>query len=127
MRETRTAVRAAIVALLAVGLMATTAVAGQRSESDADRHRPAQLTLVHGIDGDNGFPVDISVWKLGGGIQHFKDVTYGTVAGPLEVEAGIYRVSIRAAGAPWYSTAAPEDVGVVVSRSEQVRRGPSHG
>ncbi len=104
MRDLRTAVRAVIVAFVAVGLMATTAVAGQRSESHTRWHRPANLTLVHGIDGAHGFPVDISVWKLGGGVQHFDDVTYGTVAGPLEVKAGLYRVAIRAAGAPRFST-----------------------
>jgi Domain of unknown function (DUF4397) len=104
MRDMRTAVRAVIVAFVAVGLMATTAVAGQRSESQTRWHRPANLTLVHGIDGAHGFPVDISVWKLGGGVQHFDDVTYGTIAGPLEVRAGLYRVAIRAAGAPRFST-----------------------
>ena len=103
MRRTRTATRAVIVAFLAIGLMATTAVAGQRSQSQVKKHQPAKVTLVHGIDGKHDFPVDISLWRLGGKITRFEDVTYGTVAGPIDVKPGIYRVSVRAAGSPIYS------------------------
>jgi hypothetical protein len=104
MRTKRKALSAVLVAIVAVGLMATTATAGQRARTEPKAwHGTAQLTLVHGIDGDQGFPVDISVYRLFVGSQRFNGVTYGTVAGPLEQQAGIYRVAVRAAGAGPYS------------------------
>ncbi len=103
MRDTRTAIRTVIAASLVVGLMATAASAGQRGENAGRRYGPAKVTLVHGIDGKDGTPVDISLWRLGGKILRFEDVTYGTVAGPLDVKPGVYRVAVRAADAPTYS------------------------
>ena len=104
MRTKRKALSAVLAAIVAVGLMATTATAGHQARTEPRTwHGTAQLTLVHGIDGDQGFPVDISVYRLFVGSQRFNGVTYGTVAGPLEQQAGIYRVAVRAAGADPYS------------------------
>jgi hypothetical protein len=103
MRRKRSLVSAALVALLAVGLMATTAGADQQRQAPRSWSRSAELTLVHGIDGRAGFPVDISVYRLFVGTQRFNGVTYGTVAGPLDQKAGIYRIAIRPAGASPYS------------------------
>jgi hypothetical protein len=104
MRRKRSFISAALAALLAVGLMATTAGArDQQREAPRSWHRSAQLTLVHGIDGNAGFPVDISVYRLLVGTQRFDGVTYGTVAGPLEQKPGIYRIAIRPAGASPHS------------------------
>ena len=41
---------------------------------------------VHGIDGKGGFPVDISVYRLAVGSTVYEDVTYGTVAGPIQIK-----------------------------------------
>jgi hypothetical protein len=103
MRTRIRALAAVISATLVVGLFAGTATAAKQKETSWWWGGKAKLTLVHGIDGENGFPVDISVYRLAVGAQRFEDVTYGTVAGPLKVDPGIYRIAIRPAGAPKYS------------------------
>jgi hypothetical protein len=103
MRTRIRAVAAVVAATLVVGMFAGAATAAKRSEPASWWGSKAQLTLVHGIDGAEGFPVDITLYRLAVGSQRFEGVTYGTVAGPLEVDAGIYRVAIRPAGAPKYS------------------------
>ena len=82
MGTTRRALSAVLAGIVVVGLMASTATAGQRARTEPKAwHGTAQLTLVHGIDGDQGFPVDISVYRLFVGSQRFNGVTYGTVGG----------------------------------------------
>ena len=85
----------ALVGVLALGLTAAPA-----SATAPPATKTGKLTLVHGIPGANGFPVDISLYRLFVGSQQFKGVTFGTVAGPLDVKPGIYRAAIRPAGAP---------------------------
>lgn len=96
--------RKAIAALLIAGLAALTLTAAPAgATADRPGARTGKLTLVHGVPGDAGFPVDISVYQLFRGSQVFEDVTFGTVAGPLDLKAGIYWVGIRPANAPRYS------------------------
>lgn len=104
MRTRIRAISAVIAATLVVGLFAGSATAAKQQESSWwGGTAKAKLTLVHGIDGKDGFPVDISVYRLAVGADRFEGVTYGTVAGPLKVDPGIYRIAIRPAGAPKYS------------------------
>jgi hypothetical protein len=87
-----------LLALLTVGMLGS--AAGASPETDRRERTKTELTLVHGIPGDGGFPVDITLYRLFEGSQRFTGVTFGTVAGPLDVKPGIYRVAIRPAGAP---------------------------
>jgi hypothetical protein len=99
MRRARRTIGLMLATVLVSGLFAATATGAQATHTSTK----AKLTLVHGIDGPGGFPVDISVYRLAVGSQVFQDVTYGTVAGPLELSKGIYWVGIRPADAPRYS------------------------
>jgi hypothetical protein len=99
MRRARRTIGLMLATMLVTGLFAVTATGAQATGTSTK----AGLTLVHGIDGPGGFPVDISVYRLAVGSQVFHDVTYGTVAGPLELGTGLYRVAIRPADAPRYS------------------------
>jgi len=85
-----------IALLLAAGLLAALSSTAEAS------NRPATLFITHGIPGANGFPVDIKVVVPGGGVACLPKVTYATVAGPWNVPAGTYTVSIGAhvPGAP---------------------------
>lgn len=92
-------------AVIAVTAMVGTAGAAAPVASATETSPKARLTLVHGIAGtDNRFPVDISVYRLAVGSQVFEDVTYGTIAGPLRLDPGVYWIGIRPANAPRYST-----------------------
>jgi len=103
MKLRQRALAVAIAAASTVGLLAVSSPAAQATDSWTSSK--AKLTLVHGIAGtDNAFPVDISVYRLAVGSQVFEDVTYGTVAGPLTLDSGIYWIGIRPANAPRYST-----------------------
>jgi len=104
MRKIRTAAGLFLAAMVAASLMAAPATAAGRQDAKWFGTGSGKLTLVHGVPGANGFPVDISVYRLAVGSQVFEDVTFGTVAGPLELRSGIYRVAIREAGAPRYSS-----------------------
>lgn len=91
-----------VAALLMIGLLGSPAGAKESSKRShtAAATATAQLTLVHGVPGASGFPVDISVYRLFTGSQRFEGVTFGTVAGPLDLKPGFYRIAIRPAGAP---------------------------
>lgn len=86
-----------VFAFVAVSLLATPALAN---------HRPATVFITHGIPGDGGFPVDISVTGPGGIRACLPGVTFATVAGPWRVPAGTYRIAIGPA-APQACSAAP--------------------
>ena len=102
MRMRVRAIRVLVATLALTGLLSATAV-GANATGSSTWHRTAKLTLVHGIPGQGGLPVDITLRKAGGAVQRFEDVTFGTIAGPLQVSKGHYRVAIRPAGAPWSS------------------------
>jgi hypothetical protein len=67
---------------------------------------PGKVTLVHGIPGAQGFPVDITVARSKTNTSVFRGVTYGTVAGPLDLLPGTYSLAIRVAGSSQLSTPA---------------------
>jgi hypothetical protein len=102
MRMRVRATRVLVATLALTGLLSATAVGASAAESST-WHRKAKLTLVHGIPGQEGLPVDITLRKAGGAAQRFEDVTFGTIAGPLQVSKGLYRVAIRPADAAWSS------------------------
>ncbi len=73
------------------------------AEATWGKNRNASLTLVHGIPGDSlgatrDLPVQVRVYRLFDRTQVFNDVTYGTVAGPLSVRPGLYRIQVRVNG-----------------------------
>lgn len=108
-------------ALLVAGL-ALLALAPTAASASVDRWPPArtgQLTLVHGIPGDDGFPVDITLSGLFRKGQTFEDVRFGTVAGPLEVRPGLYHAAIRPADAPRWSKPVLSSWVLVTPRSNQ--------
>ena len=102
MRTMRPKIAAVLAAVVAIGLFAGTATAHDRSRQERRwwGGEKANLTLVHGIDGRGGFPVDVSVYRLAIGSTVYEDVTYGTVAGPIQTSAGIYRIALRTPDAP---------------------------
>lgn len=102
MRTRFRALKVVLATLALAGLLVGTAPGAQAT--DTGWSTKAKLTLVHGVPGQDGFPVDISVYRLAVGSQVFQDVTFGTVAGPLSRDAGIYWIGIRPADAPRYST-----------------------
>jgi len=93
------------IAAVAVGFAGSAAGASTQTKATntGSGTRTADLTLVHGIPGDNDFPVDISVYRLVGDNKRFEGVTFGTVAPLEDLKPGIYWVGIRPAGAPRFS------------------------
>ena len=57
----------------------------------ATAQEDALVSIIHGIPGDMGLPVDVEV---DGGCL-LEDFTFGTVAGPLPLPPGVYSVSIK--------------------------------
>ena len=110
-----------LVAGLVAGIAALTLTAAPSGATTASHTsgRTGQVTLVHGVPGKGGFPVDISLYRLFRGSQEFKGVTFGTVAGPLDLPVGIYRVGIRPAGAPRHSKPVLSRWILVTPRSNQ--------
>jgi len=99
----RKTILSGLIALLAlVGLTAVAPSAGAVSSIGT----PGKVTLVHGIPGAGGFPVDITVSKSKSSTAVFRGVTYGTVAGPLDLLPGTYSLAIRVAGSSPTSTPA---------------------
>lgn len=76
-------------------LLAGALLAAVSSVAEAS-HRPATVFITHGIPGANGFPVDIRIALPGGGAACLPNVTFATVAGPWQVPAGTYTISIGA-------------------------------
>lgn len=107
-----------LIALLALAGLASAAAAGglnSRGSGTVAAPTPAptsslttpgKVTLVHGIPGANGFPVDITVARSKSNTAVFRGVTYGTVAGPLDLLPGTYSLAIRVAGSSPTSTPA---------------------
>jgi hypothetical protein len=57
----------------------------------ADGHG-ADIYVIHGIPGENGFPVDVSV----DGACALPNFTFGTRVGPLDFAAGTYTIAVHA-------------------------------
>ena len=100
MRHRIRSIRVIVASLAVLGMLVGTSAGAQASTPPRENVREAELTLVHGVPGGAGFPVDITLSRRDGFKQVFRGVTFGTVAGPLRVDPGTYRVAIRPAGAP---------------------------
>ena len=78
-----TILKAVVAASIVSMLVAGSALAAPAGHDARDTRLMARLTLVHGVPGVDGFPVDISLYGFKVGIQEFNGVTFGTVAGPI--------------------------------------------
>ena len=122
----------AIVALAAAALAPAAQADGRWS-----KHRNASLTLVHGIPGDSlgatrDLPVQVRVYRLFDGAKVFDGVTFPTVAGPLSVKPGIYRIQVRVTGTPlvltrWTYLSPGENVSAVAYLTDSGRLGNPSG
>jgi hypothetical protein len=96
-----------------------------------NKERNASLTLVHGIPGDSlgatrELPVQVRVYRLFDGVKVFDSVTFPTVAGPLSVKPGVYRIQVRVSGTPlrltrWTYLAPRENVSAVAYLTDSGR------
>ena len=127
-----------LVALLAVVALAAAALAPAARANGGDRgDRNASLTLVHGIPGDSlgasrDLPVQVRVYRLFDGVEVFDSVTFPTVAGPLSVKPGVYRIQVRVTGTPlrltrWTYLAPRENVSAVAYLTDSGRLGDPSG
>jgi hypothetical protein len=121
-------VLATLIALVALAAaLAPAAQANGRWNKDPN----ASLTLVHGIPGDSlgatrELPVQVRVYRLFDGVKVFDGVTFPTVAGPLSVKPGIYRIEVRVSGTPlrltrWTYLAPRENVSAVAYLTDSGR------
>ena len=113
------------VALIAAAAFSAATLA-PAADATWSKNRNASLTLVHGIPGDSlgatrDLPVQVRVYRLFDNTQVFNDVTYKTVAGPLSVRPGFYRIQVRVNG-----TSDPADpVDVHLARARTRPRSPT--
>lgn len=128
-----------IAALIAVVALAAAALApaAQAHGGHWNKNRDASLTLVHGIPGDSvgasrALPVQVRVYRLFDGTKVFDGVTFPTVAGPLSVKPGIYRIQVRVTGTSlvlnrWTYISAGENVSAVAYLTDSGRLGNPAG
>ena len=128
-----------IAALIAVVALAAAALApaAQAHGGNWNKNRNASLTLVHGIPGDSvgasrALPVQVRVYRLFDGTKVFDGVTFPTVAGPLSVKPGIYRIQVRVTGTSlvlnrWTYISAGENVSAVAYLTDSGRLGNPAG
>lgn len=126
----------AFTALLAVAAFSAAALA-PAADATWKKPRNAALTLVHGIPGDSlgatrDLPVQVRVYRLFDNTQVFNDVIYKTVAGPLSVRPGWYRIQVRVNGAPitltrWTYLAPGENASAVAYLTDSGRLGNPAG
>jgi hypothetical protein len=127
-RRRPTSLLATLIALVA--LAAALAPAAQ-AHGRWNKDRSASLTLVHGIPGDSlgatrELPVQVRVYRLFDGVKVFDSVTFPTVAGPLSVKPGVYRIQVRVSGTPlkltrWTYLAPRENVSAVAYLTDSGR------
>lgn len=127
-RRRPTSLLATLIALVA--LAAALAPAAQ-AHGRWNKERNASLTLVHGIPGDSlgatrELPVQVRVYRLFDGVKVFDSVTFPTVAGPLSVKPGVYRIQVRVSGTPlrltrWTYLAPRENVSAVAYLTDSGR------
>lgn len=91
--------------LIALVALAAALAPAAQAHGRWTKERNASLTLVHGIPGDSlgatrDLPVQVRVYRLFDGVQVFDSVTFPTVAGPLSVKPGVYRIEVRVSGTP---------------------------
>jgi len=86
-----------VIAMAVTALTVATMPVGAAAET-ASELRGGELTLVHGVPGEAGFPVDITVTgKYFGWQQTFAGVEFGAVAA-VDVPFDKYKVEVRVAG-----------------------------
>jgi hypothetical protein len=74
--------------LLVIAILAVATLAPITAQENAE------VSIIHGIPGENGLPVDVEVL----GVGCIEDFTFGTVAGPLSLPPATYTVSIKLPG-----------------------------
>jgi len=127
-----------LVALIAIVALAAAALApAAQADGRWSKNRNASLTLVHGIPGDSvgatrDLPVQVRVYRLFDGTKVFDGVTFPTVAGPLSVKPGIYRIQVRVTGTPlvltrWTYISPGENVSAVAYLTDSGRLGNPAG
>jgi len=127
-----------LVALIAIVALAAAALApAAQADGRWSKDRNASLTLVHGIPGDSlgatrDLPVQVRVYRLFDGTRVFDGVTFPTVAGPLSVKPGIYRIQVRVTGTPlvltrWTYLSPGENVSAVAYLTDSGRLGNPAG
>jgi len=127
-----------LVALIAIVALAAAALApAAQADGRWSKDRNASLTLVHGIPGDSlgasrDLPVQVRVYRLFDGTKVFDGVTFPTVAGPLSVKPGIYRIQVRVTGTPlvltrWTYLSPGENVSAVAYLTDSGRLGNPAG
>lgn len=127
-----------LAALIAIVALAAAALApAAQADGRWSKNRNASLTLVHGIPGDSvgasrDLPVQVRVYRLFDGTKVFDGVTFPTVAGPLSVKPGIYRIQVRVTGTPlvltrWTHISPGENVSAVAYLTDSGRLGNPSG
>ena len=127
-----------LAALIAIVALAAAALApAAQADGRWSKNRNASLTLVHGIPGDSlgatrDLPVQVRVYRLFDGTKVFDGVTFPTVAGPLSVKPGIYRIQVRVTGTPlvltrWTYLSPGENVSAVAYLTDSGRLGNPAG
>jgi len=127
-----------LAAILAIVALAAAALApAAQADGRWSKNRNASLTLVHGIPGDSvgatrDLPVQVRVYRLFDGTKVFDGVTFPTVAGPLSVKPGIYRIQVRVTGTPlvltrWTYISRGENVSAVAYLTDSGRLGNPSG
>ena len=127
-----------LAAILAIVALAAAALApAAQADGRWSKNRNASLTLVHGIPGDSvgatrDLPVQVRVYRLFDGTKVFDGVTFPTVAGPLSVKPGIYRIQVRVTGTPlvltrWTFISPGENVSAVAYLTDSGRLGNPAG
>lgn len=127
-----------LAALMAIVALAAAALApAAQADGRWSKDRNASLTLVHGIPGDSlgatrDLPVQVRAYRLFDGTKVFDGVTFPTVAGPLSVRPGIYRIQVRVTGTPlvltrWTYLSPGENVSAVAYLTDSGRLGNPSG
>jgi hypothetical protein len=123
--------RLLLATLIALVALAAALAPGAQAHGRWNKERNASLTLVHGIPGDSlgasrELPVQVRVYRLFDGVKVFDSVTFPTVAGPLSVKPGVYRIQVRVSGTPlrltrWTYLAPRENVSAVAYLTDSGR------
>ncbi|NNE72650.1 MAG: DUF4397 domain-containing protein [Acidimicrobiales bacterium] len=99
-----TALQQGLAALLAAMMLLVVPItsAGASDGYTTNSTKPTRVSVVHGIPGAGGFPVDIYV----DGAAALTNVVFGDVASQIELPAGNHQIDIRVAGSAATSPAA---------------------
>jgi len=123
--------RSLLATLIALVAFAAALAPAAQANGRWNKEPNASLTLVHGIPGDSlgatrQLPVQVRVYRLFDGVKVFDGVTFPTVAGPLSVKPGVYRIEVRVSGTSlrltrWTYLAPRENVSAVAYLTDSGR------